>query len=197
MSSTIRAFVAIELPDHVRQVLAELIERMSRADVRGLRAVRPEGIHLTLKFLGPTDTAQVEPVVAAIERVCQTHRAFDLVLGGPGAFPSPTSPRVLWTGVESPGSELIALQRDVEASLVGLGFPRDERRFSPHLTLARFREGTPVEDRRKAAEALFSTDVQPGTRMSVDGLNLIKSTLLPAGAVYERLARVEFQAPDF
>ena len=188
MSETIRAFVAIELPNDVKNALGAVVESVRRSDVRSLRLVRPEGVHLTLKFLGGVRPGQVSPIIEATSGVAQAHRSCTLELGSVGVFPNRRSPKVLWVGVEGQLAALIDLHRDLEDALASLGFSREARDFSPHLTLARFRDGASVADRLRASEALFSAQIESGLRIHIDALSLIRSTLRPGGAVYTRLA---------
>ncbi len=190
MTEQVRAFVAIELPPQVRDVLAGLVQELSRARLRGVRLVRPEGVHLTLKFLGDVQVAQVEAIASALARVARAHEPFLLELVGAGVFPERSAPRVLWVGIEGDMEPLRALQRDVEAALETLGFAREERGFKPHLTIGRIREGASPADRREAERALASAWTSPGVRMEVGSVSLMKSILRPDGAIYERLASV-------
>ena len=190
MTENIRAFLAIELPDHVRAALEELVEALHLADVRGLRPVKADGIHLTLKFLGKISREQVDPIVAATSRLVETRPPFTLELGRPGVFPHRRSPRVLWVGVVGELEPLLALQHEIEEALVSIGFARENRGFSPHLTLGRFRDRTAIADRLSAADALFSAPIEPCLGMDVNSVSLIRSTLLPDGAVYDPLARM-------
>ncbi|MDE2970262.1 MAG: RNA 2',3'-cyclic phosphodiesterase, partial [Chloroflexota bacterium] len=119
---------------------------------------------------------------------------FELALEGVGAFPDGGTPRVLWAGVTGETRSLAALARAVDEACAGLGFPRERRAFSPHLTIARLRDTATVEDRRQAAEALTAVGLERSDGFRVDEVHLIKSTLTPLGAVYEsmhttRLAR--------
>lgn len=188
MSETIRAFLAVRLSVRVKRALADLIEELRLADVRGLRLVRPEGMHLTLKFLGGVPRLQVQSIVDAVSGVALAHSSFTLTLGGVGVFPNRSSPRVLWVGVDGDLDPMLSLQRQIEGALATLGFPRDARGFSPHLTVARLRDGTSPADRRRAAEALFSARIPPGLPIEVGSVELMRSTLHPDGAVYECLA---------
>ena len=193
MSKTIRVFVAVELPPKVRNALADLIEKLRDTQIPGLRLVRPEGIHLTLKFLGDVPKSQVESIAAAVSQATQASKAFALELGQPGVFPNRNAPRVLWVGIGGDLSPLLALHLQVENALATLGFAEDRRGFNPHLTVARIRDGTSKADRQKAAEAIFSTRVQPGLRIGVNSISLMQSTLLSGGAVYESLASMPIQ----
>ena len=188
MKETLRAFVAVELATEVKQALAGLIDRLRQTGIRDLRLVDPEAVHLTVKFLGDVPGDQVGMIAEAAAQAIGGLRAFDLELGGPGAFPNRAAPRVLWVGIEGDLAPMAALHQRIEDSLEPMGFPRDRRAFRPHLTLGRLRDHASSADRRKAAEALYSTVVTRGVPIDVSAVSLMRSTLLPTGAVYERLA---------
>ena len=182
-----RSFVAIELPSEARRRLGTLVAGLREAGVRGLRPVNPEAVHLTLKFLGDVPASQLDAVSAALEGAAAAADPFDLELRGLGGFPDLRRPRVLWVGI---GGDLEALQRLYEAleeSLAPLGFPPEGRAFTPHLTLARLRDGTLIEERARAAAHLTSLAWEEGAAVPVEGVNLMRSTLRPGGAVYSRL----------
>ena len=163
----VRAFVAIELSDEARRCVGGLVAGLREAGVRGLRPVNPEGVHLTLKFLGDVSMSQVDAIAAAVEGAAADAQPFDLELRGVGGFPDLRRPRVLWVGV---GGDLEALQRlysAVEAALAPLGFPPEGRAFTPHLTLARLRDGTPAEERARAAAVLTSLAWEEGASIPV------------------------------
>ncbi len=190
MTEQVRAFVAIELSTQAREALGELVQALSRARLRGVRLVRPEGVHLTLKFLGVVQVAQVDAITSALARVASAHTPFVLGLSGAGVFPERSAPRVLWVGIEGDVGPLRSLQRDVEAALEALGFPREERGFQPHLTIGRIKEGTPPAERREAERALMSAWASPRVPIEVGSVSLMKSILKPDGAIYQRLASV-------
>ena len=188
----VRCFVAIELPAEARRRLGTLTAGLREAGVRGLRPVNPEGVHLTLKFLGDVSASQVGAVSAAMEGAAAAARPFDLELRGLGGFPDLRRPRVLWVGVEGDLEALQRLYEAVEAALSPLGFPPEGRAFTPHLTLARLREGTPTEERARAAAHLTSLAWEEGAAIPVGGVSLMRSTLRPGGAVYSRLCWAAF-----
>jgi 2'-5' RNA ligase len=184
---SLRTFIAVELDAALRTQLGDLQARLQEAfPPRLVRWVRPEGIHLTLKFLGDTPAAQVAQIAEAMCAACEGHALFAISVGGMGCFPNVRRPRVLWVGVEEPTGALSRLQADVERALQPLGYPRERRGFSPHLTLGRIRGRD-----RDAVEALGAYVARARVRlgaMEVDEVHLIRSELLPGGAVYSPLA---------
>lgn len=187
MREDIRAFVAVELPEEVQAGLARQVEALRRADLRGLRLVRPEAVHLTLKFLGQVPSSATAVISEAMSRVASGRQPFWLELAGAGTFPASRA-RVLWIGLAGDTQALALLHSDLEEALEGLGFAREPRSFSPHLTVARLREDVSVQDRRRAAQAHVAAWPGQGHRLQVHSLSLMQSHRRPEGAVYERLA---------
>ena len=184
---TVRAFIAIELTPTILNALGDLQDRLKQ-DVppKVVRWVRPQGIHLTLKFLGDVPGAQIAAVAEALQEACVPHAPFSFSIGGMGCFPNPRRPRVVWVGVDEPSGALARLQRDVERAIGPLGFPPEQRRFSPHLTLGRVKGG----DRDAVAslgEYVSRAKVRVG-EMQAEAVHLMRSELLPGGAVYTELA---------
>ena len=191
MTETVRAFLAIELPDEVTAALASVTEAVGNAGVRGVRVVKPQDVHLTLKFLGNVPSSEIDSIVAAVTPVVAAQRPLTVELGGTGAFPGTGRARVLWVGVGGDLTALRQLQEGIEGALEPMGHARESRGFSPHLTVARIRDGTPPADRRRAVEAASSADrFVSRARIDVRSVSLIRSILRPEGARYERLARI-------
>lgn len=187
----LRLFWAITFPAVIREALAEIqaVFRQLKLDVKW---VDPENFHLTLRFLGSVDASVVDPLATAVSKQVAATPAFKLALGGVGVFPSVRKPRVLWVGLS--GHEPVAvLHRQVEAAVVSLGFPREEKAFSPHVTIGRLR--TP-----RNAAALDRTIAQMDARhvgeITVTGLDLVASRLTPGGPVYTALRRITFSGSD-
>ncbi len=176
---SVRTFVAVELPDEVVRTLAAVIDGLREAG-DGVRWVRPEGIHLTLKFLGDVEEAQIPGVVAAVARVAGEVAPFTLQTAGVGGFPSRDRARVLWVGIEGDSGALKRLQAGVERVLHPLGFPPERRRFTAHVTLGRARR-RPVTLLRDMAGP-----TEP-VRFWVARVDVMKSDLRPEGAVYSVL----------
>ncbi len=184
----VRAFVAVDLPESVERALGETGQGLREARIEGLRAVRPEGVHLTLKFLGDVPESRLDEVARAVSATVEGHPPFDISTGGFGAFPNTRRPQVLWVGVEGCLEPLLRLQADVDAALDALGFPTETRPYHPHLTLARLDRRMPAAARRAALDALESTGLAAGMHIPVRSVSLVESILGRGGARYLRLA---------
>ncbi len=187
----IRSFIAIELPSEIKAGLTSLEERLKVGQHPFVKWVDPEGIHLTLKFLGNIAPTTVPDIVEAIARIAQPASPFHLQIGGLGVFPGWQRPQVVWVGVGGEVQKLATLQRGMEAALAPLGFPPESRSFSPHLTLGRLRERASPGDRRSFAQWAQSVRFEASLSFEVYALSLMKSQLTPSGAIYSRLASVE------
>jgi 2'-5' RNA ligase len=180
-----RLFIAIELPGNVRSALAgeQVRLRALCSESRGIRWTAPESLHLTLKFLGEVAPDRVPAVIEALKGVGD-FAPFEVEVGGFGFFPDSKRPRVFWAGFEAP-AVLGELARRVDAALARLGFPREDRPFTPHLTLARFREPRGDPALQKGIDHSGKTSLG---RFQVDRFFLFESHLLPSGARHEKLA---------
>ncbi len=167
-----RLFVAVPLTAAARDAVVALVEAVCgdvEANVReprsAVRWVRMDGLHLTLRFLGPTDADRVGPLEAAVRRAAARARPFELTLGGGGAFPSAARPRTIWLGVTEGADHVAALASALDDELEQDGWTRETRPFRPHLTLARAdgrREGPLVARRLVAriADRTIASDVE-------------------------------------
>jgi RNA 2',3'-cyclic 3'-phosphodiesterase len=176
----VRAFVAVFPPREVREAL---IRAARELPVSGeVRWVRPANVHLTLKFLGDVAEGDLSRVAEVLESVRERHEPFEAALSDFGAFPSNRRARILWAGIGEGSQRLRALAHDVEVSLEPLGFEREDRPYTPHLTLGRAR-GRPV-----SLDAAATTL----TRFSVRRMELVKSVLGDAGAAYSTMGAYPF-----
>ena len=156
----------------------------------GVRWVDPEGIHLTLKFLGDIEPALVEDVLRAMEQAASGTAPFQLHLDGLGVFPNLRRPRVLWAGVGGDMDALGALQEKVEAAMEGLAFPRERRAFSPHLALGRVRDTISAVARQRVGGLVSQGSLDGADPWPVNAVHLMRSNLTPDGAVYTSLGSV-------
>ena len=177
-----RAFVAIDISDQVRRAIAELLDGLRPLD-SGVRWSRPEGLHVTLKFLGEISAEQAEAARQGLAAV-RGPVPFPVAIRGAGYFPNERAPRVVWLGVEA-GPELAELAGAVEAALSSLGFPKENRPFSPHLTLARLRAPGRVPAVQEALRR--RQPVELGT-FEAAAFHFYESKPAAGGTVYQKIA---------
>src|SRR5262249_51406990 len=139
-TNTWRMFCAIEIPAAIRQRITKHIDQIKRQDPEAKAAwTREENIHLTLKFLGNIPVTRTESLCNAAATAASHINPFQLAIDGCGAFPPRGTPRVLWIGIEDPSGSLSRLFQNLEDECANAGFEREERSFSPHLTIARIK----------------------------------------------------------
>jgi 2'-5' RNA ligase len=185
----LRLFIALNLPPPVRQALWEATTPLHDLGMP-VKWVRPEGIHVTLKFLGEVSEEREAELVAALGRATAGARALSLALDGFGVFPDFSRPRVVWAGI-APEPALEILQHRVEQEIAPLGFPTEARAFHPHVTLGRAAREARPRDFAGLEAALDNLRFEE--TVVVETVDLMRSTLQAGGAVYhvghsERLA---------
>jgi len=186
----IRSFIAIELSDEVSESLSSLIQRLKPEKHPQVKWVAAEGVHLTLKFLGGVYSDQIPGITEAIRSAARGVPPFELKVGGLGAFPNTQQPRVIWVAVAGDVKRVKTLQRGIDDALSHLGFPREKRPFTPHLTLGRMKDRASSGDKARIGKLVTATEYAGGAAMRVTGVSLMKSTLTPSGAVYNRLESI-------
>jgi RNA 2',3'-cyclic 3'-phosphodiesterase len=195
-----RIFIGIDLDDEIRGKIARFLEGVSGFAPEA-RWVRPESLHVTLKFIGEQTPEQVDAITQRLRQVHGT--AFEISVSGFGFFPTANAPRVFWIGIHS-GPALAELAAQIDAAVAELGIPREERAFSPHLTLARAggRSGDPKWRKGDGANSIFAVlqkrlaamgDLESGTlsfgSMMASEFVLYQSQLSPKGSKYTKLER--------
>lgn len=183
MQQTIRTFIALELPPPVRLLLHKAQQELKRFKIRA-RWVRPENIHLTLKFLGDINPDHIDKIGAAMAGAAIEFPPVTLTVRGIGVFPGIKRPRVIWMGLGGDIRSLLALQSRLEQELAEAEFPKDKRSFKAHLTLGRLKQSVnPAVIRQMISEyATLSSD-----EFVCNQVILFKSDLKPSGAVYSKL----------
>lgn len=189
-TETLRAFVAIDIDEHVRAALARLQDRLKMEDVR-VKWVEPRNIHLTLIFARAIPATTVNPLAAELDTIASQTRPFSYIVTKPGFFGARSSPRVIWAGIEA-NPVLAVMQRQVATSFRTIGIEFDDRPFSPHLTLGRIRE---PRNGRRLIEKLESYRKDAIGTVAVAELLLISSTLGPKGPVYSIRHRAGLETP--
>lgn len=189
----LRTFIAIELDETVRDGLARLQDKFQRQAPQGsVKWVAPEAIHLTLKFLGDTPVNRVSKVADALAEACAGFAPFEISVEGRGCFPNLRRPRVIWVAVRDVnGKSLVRLQAAIEQRVAPLGWPTEERGFSPHLTLGRVARSAGAAEEAAIGQMVENSIVEQIGAQRVNAVHLIKSDLRPAGPVYAVLATVE------
>ncbi len=176
----IRAFIAVPLPPQVQNAAGALQGAMKKKVRGNITWVVPAHMHLTVKFLGNTDTSRLSAIATRMDSLARAHRTWDIAFRGAGAFPSFGRPRVLWMGVEDGNGTLKTIHRACEQSMGEIGFEKESREFHPHLTLGRVKSlKGPVSD-----SASFGTLCPSPVTMRVDRLVLFQSTLSGKGPSY-------------
>jgi 2'-5' RNA ligase len=185
MSGTIRSFLAFDIED--QRILRRLAEAQAMLANIGadLKLVKPENIHMTVRFLGDIQPTMVDVIHEEMKQISFT--PFIVELGGLGTFPKPNYPRVVWAGIRKGAKELTSVFEQLEPRLRGLGFKPDTKGFSPHLTIARVRTGRNKSDLAELVREL--EDYEFGT-VKAECLRLKKSDLTPRGPIYSNLREV-------
>jgi RNA 2',3'-cyclic 3'-phosphodiesterase len=194
-----RIFIALDIEDAIRERIARFVEGVSGFTPEA-RWVKPESLHVTLKFIGEQPEAVVEQIQHALRTVDGSPA--EIHVRGYGFFPTPKAARVFWIGMEA-GPQLAALAASIDDKMAPLGIPKEDRAFSPHLTLARAPVGSASPGRRKgdAPNRVFQqlqdrlsalAAVEFGT-MTARAFFLYRSQLSPKGSKYTKLARFDLK----
>jgi 2'-5' RNA ligase len=183
-----RTFIAIEFDEAVRRQLGAIQTRL-KPKCPKVKWVDPRQIHLTLKFLGEIAEGQVAAVGEALNALAGGCRPFEVKVEGLGCFPPGGGVDVLWVGLKDPSGQLAACQAKCEELIEPLGFPRERRAFSPHLTLARNRD--PASGAKIRAALTAEPPAVVGTQ-TVTGVTFYHSTLTPQGPIYKPVSKHAF-----
>jgi RNA 2',3'-cyclic 3'-phosphodiesterase len=183
-----RVFAALELPPENQERLGGVLARLqAAAPADTVRWVRPEAIHLTVKFYGDVDGEVLPAVEAALAEAARGAQPMRLRMQGLGVFPNARRPQVIWAGLEGELDALLRLQADLEARSAALGFAPEGRPFKPHLTLGRVTGSLRPSDHLRLMESLKARRDEDFGEFTVAALHLIRSDLRPTGAVYTTL----------
>lgn len=186
----LRTFVAVEITPEVRSSALRLIDRLRVAQAK-VTWTKADNLHYTLKFLGDVPAERTGEICAAVQEAVAPFSPIEIVAGGVGAFPSASRPRTLWLGVTEGAEPMELLFQAVERLLVPLGFPREHRRFSPHLTLGRVRESSPAALQALAGLLVKHAAFDAGA-ITVQSVTVFSSTLDRDGPTYNVLSHADF-----
>ncbi len=180
----VRSFICVEVINQVNtQKIGAILNELS--SFKGIRPVKPNQLHITLKFLGEVP----EKKISSIERELKSIKVpiFEMVFSHMGFFPNERRPRVIWIGISEGKSQLSTLAAEVNTRLSLIGFPKDKRKFSPHLTLGRIKKHYP-DEQESLVDYAHSCDILEGEKEVIHSFIFKKSTLTPQGAIYENLS---------
>lgn len=184
----LRCFIAVDISDEVRHAVGAAIQRLKQtgADVKWVPA---GNLHITLKFLGNTEEAEVAPVIHALQERLTPCEAVYIKVTGLGSFPAGRHPRVIWAGIED-GGGLGVIQAQVDAAMTTLGYPAEDRPYSPHLTVGRVKSGRGMTLLLKQMEELRGESFGEA---EIRRVMVMKSELRPEGAAYAPLGEIELK----
>lgn len=189
----VRSFIAIELPDEVKKGLRELQAQLKAGGSAPVKWVDPANIHLTLKFLGNVAADRIDEISSAMTNAVQDTSPFKLEIKELGVFPNPRRVQIVWVGLGGEVDKLASLQQRIERGLEKLGFAPENRRFTPHLTLARIRDRATPRERERLGQLIAETEFATAQGFRVDSVKLMKSQLTPEGPIYSRLSSAELK----
>lgn len=189
----IRSFIAIELPDELKLELTQLEDQLKSNRQPWVKWVSPEGIHITLKFLGDIVAEMTEAITKAIEEAAQGVSPFHLEVRELGVFPNLRRVQVAWVGISGEVDKLSQLQKRIETALTPLGFAPESRPFTPHLTLARLRDQASPDERQRFGQLIASTKFELAYTFPVEAVSLMRSQLTREGAIYSQISSVKLK----
>jgi len=184
-----RVFIAIELPQAIKDSLNSIQEKLktSGADVKW---VRPQNIHLTLKFLGEISEEQLAKIKTTLDNTAKDKKKFSIRISSLGAFPKINSPRVIWVGIDKGDREIQELAKALEERIEKIGIPKEDRSFSSHITIGRIRSNQARDKLVATLKSLENHFKETPQELVVQRISLFKSTLTPQGPIYEVLKEV-------
>ncbi len=186
-SDTIRTFIAVELNKPVQDELQKIQEQLKTCHP-DVKWVKPANIHLTLKFLGEAPIAKIEMIKDQLPSWVAGISPFSITLDTLGAFPHIRQPRVIWAGIqEEPSSPLFLLTGTIEKETRRLGFAKEKKAFTAHITIGRVRSAKNI---KPLAKILAQCKVPANLTQPVQSISLLKSTLTPQGPIYDILSTV-------
>lgn len=183
----IRTFIAINMTNEIKESLGKIQTELKKAEA-DVKWVTPEGMHLTLKFLGNVLIGQLESIYQMVLEATSNFNQFQLSLSSVGVFPNVSSPKVVWVGVTQGKEECIQLAERIDNNLNRLGFPVETRGFTPHLTLGRVKS---LRSRNELSKLIAELKTKSFGQMSVSKVEVMGSQLTPKGAIYTTLRELE------
>jgi 2'-5' RNA ligase len=179
-----RGFIAIDI--EASPTLRGFMEEIEITGVR-LKLVKPENIHITLKFLGETEETQITKIETIMKEAVEGIAPFPIILKGSGVFPNQNYIRVIWIGLEN-GENIETISRKIEQGTTMIGFKKEKRAFTPHLTIGRVKSAKNKEKLLQVIEKYKTVEFE---KINVDAIQLKKSELTPQGPIYTTLKDIK------
>jgi len=190
----IRSFIAIDLPDKVKEKIYKSVSNSISQEVKYARIIKPNNYHITLKFLGEISENRITRIKKDLNKIDKKKINFDLKFDTTGIFPIQGPPRILWLGFMDMNNNLDIIYKEINQILKPLGFKKEKRKFTPHITLCRFKDApfSDIEKINKLREEINSKikKEMEDTNISITSLILFKSELTPDGSIYSKLDTV-------
>jgi 2'-5' RNA ligase len=183
-----RLFVGIYLEADMLKEVIHFINLIDK-NYRYLKWTSSENLHFTLKFFGEVPSSRLIDIKQALHQATMQNESFPFQLGEVGCFPAKGTPRVIWLGVTEGDKQLIKLANSIEAACFGHGFPKEDRPFSPHLTIARVKNDSP--DFKFLAPSFQFT-----SKATLEGFSLIESQLYPTGPIYRQIEKFQLRVKN-
>jgi 2'-5' RNA ligase len=184
MSNTIRTFIAITLSPEIQQALSQIQNHLKKLDC-DIKWVKPENIHLTLKFLGEVKLKKIDIIRRVLEDLFKNTRPIDIELTQLGAFPNTKHPQILWAGLKNKDQRISRLFFDLEEKLGKIGFKKENKLFSPHITIGRIRSS---KNLNSLSKEISNCSLPIRLKQAARNITLYKSTLTSQGPIYEALS---------
>ena len=181
--TTIRAFIAVEIDEPNKQKILNLISQLNKSDA-AIKWATEHQMHLTLKFLGNINDSDIQKISASLKSIAGDSNAFSIKFPRIGAFPNMNRPRVIWLGIDKGAEDLTLLNSKIENELEKLGFVKEKREYSAHLTLGRVKSLKNIQNLTKLINEI---ELNLQDEIKINKIILFQSTLTPKGAVYTTL----------
>ena len=189
-SKLIRSFYAIPVSPNCRQKFNTIEQELKKVLPSGIRWVSTDNLHVTLKFLGEFDSKLIPKIYKLLETGLSTKNQFEMIFQNLGVFPKTQKPKVVWIGLGNP-IELINIFNEIESAVNELGYPKEERGFSPHVTIGRVKNH--ASDLSKIAAIIYKLNIGEICRSHADRVVFYQSSLTPTGPVYSELFHIHLK----
>ncbi|ACL69940.1 RNA 2',3'-cyclic phosphodiesterase [Halothermothrix orenii] len=185
-----RLFIAVNIPDRTKDLIERKLITIKRQVRQGIKWVKKDNWHITLKFIGEVGDEKVSEIKDSLESISERVKPFSITINGPGAFPDITRPRVMYLSIKEGSDNLTSVYKLLEKDLIDRGFKADDREFTPHLTLARSRRRTDLNQLSKRLNKVVESLEDFKARVNINKLSLMKSELYRTGPVYKEIFSV-------